>query len=384
MRSHYAAKSNSASPIGQHKCDVCSMSFRRKDSLINHSAIHSMVNLRCVICNTAFESAQMVKDHITTHLSGLPYPCDKCDYSFETQDQLEEHEVKHAEMEYEEQIEREVSQEAQMEDEGGEEEDEEDSGDDIAEFTITNDIDNPQIIRRSKREPKIKNYAQFLKQELGSDDEEGHNDDTSEDVVQSLSKSVSEEETIKPIIRTEGTKVYTRKNTTIRTKTIAPVSSPQVKPASPENIDQPHITNLENLGLSKEAVQALSHKQFVDMKIGDKTVRVQKLMMTKAEIDAMAREGKIEFSGNRILLKKSVAKVEKIAPPPTIKHISIESIIDEPKLHTIPKPQVKKTYQRKSMGVADENNDVQETPSSEEKSETNTEQQEHEGTPEVS
>lgn len=93
MRSHYAAQSNSGSPIGQHKCDICSMSFRRKDSLINHSAIHSMVNLRCVICNTAFETAKMVKEHITTHLSGLPYPCDKCDYSFETQDQLEEHEV---------------------------------------------------------------------------------------------------------------------------------------------------------------------------------------------------------------------------------------------------------------------------------------------------
>lgn len=384
MRSHYAAQSNSASPVGQHKCDVCSMSFRRKDSLINHSAIHSMVNLRCVICNTAFESAKMVKDHITTHLSGLPYPCDKCDYSFETQDQLEEHEVKHAEMEYEEQIEREVNQEAQMEDEGGEEEEEEeDSGDDIAEFTITNDIDNPQIIRRSKREPKIKNYAQFLKEELGSDDEEGHDDDTSENVVLSPSKSVSEEETIKPIVRSEGTKVYTRKNTTTRTKIVTPVSSQQLKPASPESIDQPQLTNLENLGLSKEAVQALSHKQFVDMKIGDKTVRVQKLMMTKAEIDAMAREGKIEFQGNRILLKKSVAKVEKVTPQPSVKHISIESIIDEPKSNLILKPQIKKTYQRKSMGITDENNDVQETPS-ERKSEINTEKQNNEEIQEVS
>lgn len=77
MRSHYAAKSANVQPVGQHKCDVCSMSFRRKDSLINHSAIHSMVNLKCVICNTAFESAKMVKEHITTHLSGLPYPCDR-------------------------------------------------------------------------------------------------------------------------------------------------------------------------------------------------------------------------------------------------------------------------------------------------------------------
>ena len=50
----------------------------------------------------------MVKEHITTHLQGLPFPCEKCDYSFETQEQLEEHELKHAQMEYEEEIEQEV------------------------------------------------------------------------------------------------------------------------------------------------------------------------------------------------------------------------------------------------------------------------------------
>lgn len=67
---------------------------------------------RCVICNTSFETAQLVKEHITTHLTGLPFPCEKCDYSFETSEQLEEHELKHAEMEYEEQIEKEVIKEA--------------------------------------------------------------------------------------------------------------------------------------------------------------------------------------------------------------------------------------------------------------------------------
>lgn len=67
---------------------------------------------RCVICNTSFATAQLVKEHITTHLAGLPFPCEKCDYSFETSEQLEEHEFKHAEMEYEEQIEKEVIKEA--------------------------------------------------------------------------------------------------------------------------------------------------------------------------------------------------------------------------------------------------------------------------------
>lgn len=63
-----------------------------------------MVNLKCVICYTKFENADAVKEHISTHLSGLPFPCEKCSYSFETKEQLEEHELKHAEMEYEEQV----------------------------------------------------------------------------------------------------------------------------------------------------------------------------------------------------------------------------------------------------------------------------------------
>uniref|UniRef100_A0A6P7GTW4 Zinc finger protein 708-like n=1 Tax=Diabrotica virgifera virgifera TaxID=50390 RepID=A0A6P7GTW4_DIAVI len=113
MRSHYSSNPTETI-IGQYKCDICSMAFRRKDSLINHSAIHSMVNLKCVICNTTFETVDLVKEHITTHLASLPFPCDKCDYSFETEEQLEEHELRHAEMEYEEQIEKEVFSESIM------------------------------------------------------------------------------------------------------------------------------------------------------------------------------------------------------------------------------------------------------------------------------
>ncbi|KAF5299352.1 hypothetical protein FQA39_LY02525 [Lamprigera yunnana] len=302
MRSHYSAKSSNAPPVCEHKCDVCSMSFRRKDSLINHSAIHSMVNLKCVICNTSFDNAKMVKEHITTHLSGLPYPCDRCDYSFDTQDQLEEHELKHAEMEYEEQIEKEVSleqardenaEEYNSDDEDEDEEDEDDEG--VAEFTITNS-ENPEVVRRSKRATKIKNYAEFLKDELGSEFDEELNEESVE---------VEDGETIKPVVRTEGTKVYTRKNLATRPKEIPLIQPSEINMAPLDQITQPQFTTLENLGLTKQAVNALPNKKYVDMKIGDKTLRVQKLMMTKAEIEAMAREGKIEVKGNTILLKSN-------------------------------------------------------------------------------
>lgn len=343
MRSHLAAKSPSGVPIGQHKCDVCSMSFRRKDSLINHSAIHSMVNLRCVICNTSFENAQKVKEHITTHLSGLPYPCDKCDYSFETQDQLEEHEVKHAEMEYEEQIEKETTEEELMKAKGEMGEDDSDE-EDMAEFTITNALETPEVVRRSKRETKIKNYAEFLKEELGSDVEGVEDDDDqSEDVVMPV-KSSSTEDDLKPIVRTEGTKVYSRKSSVNRVRPIILNPAAHVKEASPEQINEPQqLSGLDSLSLTNKAIQALGNKQSVDMKIGDKMVRVQKLVLTQAEVEAMAREGRLEKKGNAILLKKTV--VEKVP--------GRQVGLDDKRFGQ--KPQVKRTYR----GVKEVKDDVE-------------------------
>lgn len=280
----------------------------------------------------------------------------RCDYSFDTQDQLEEHELKHAEMEYEEQIEKEVSLEVQqaqnIDDDDDDEEDEEDYGsgdDEVAEFTITNP-ENPEVVRRSKRETKIKNYAQFLKDELGSDLED-------EVVEQEEMLDEEEEETIKPVIRIEGTKMYARKNVPEKPKVVPVIKPPAITTVPLEQITQPQITTLENLGLSRQTVNALPNKRYVDMKIGDRTVRVQKLMMTKAEIEAMAREGKIEMKGNTILLNKGRAALsdskigegDRAPLIPMTKPISIQSIIDDKQAMPASKPIVKKTYVRKPV-----------------------------------
>lgn len=323
------------------------MSFRRKDSLINHSAIHSMCNLRCVICNTSFENATEVKDHITTHLAGLPFPCDKCDYSFETQEQLEAHEIKHAEMEYEDQIEREVN----LESAGRKASDEEDDEDDYDDEAMDDEdydpigVDMPTI-RRSKRASKIKNYAQFLKDELGSDIEDELVEPENEDDEDSMSNDA-----IKPIVRSEGTKVYARKQST--EKIIKP------EPEVPKIIlnDVAHdSTTLDQISFPPQIVNSLPNKQFVDMKIGQKLVRVQKLMMTKAEIEAMAKEGKIEMKGETILLKNTqfkmltTPKAKRILtkPQPQIPNITIENIIDDPKPSTSQRMAVKKTYMKRN------------------------------------
>ncbi|RZC36636.1 suppressor of hairy wing, partial [Asbolus verrucosus] len=361
MRSHYAAQQSSESflpPIGQHKCDICSMSFRRKDSLINHSAIHSMVNLKCVICNTEFDNVIKVKEHITTHLSDLPFPCEKCDYSFETQEQLEDHELKHAEMEYEEQIEQEVMAEARQAAgvrEGCEDDNSDYSGDDIAEFTITNDMNNPEVVRRSKRVTKIKNYAEFLKDELGSDmednmesTEDAQEPEIEEDGDESQQvELMQEDDTIKPIIRSEGTKVYSRKNVSERPKIVPQINLEQGNVAPLSRITQPQTINtLEHL--SKD-ISKFPDKEIFNMKIGDKTVTVQKLLLTKEQMKAMAKEGKIEKKGNTLLFKKS--------PSQSFQNVNLETIFGNSKADVALKPHLKKTYQRKATGAFDDSNE---------------------------
>lgn len=89
------------------------------------------------------------------------------------------------------------------------------------------------------------------------------------------------------------------------------------------------------------------------MKIGQKLVRVQKLIMTKAEIEAMAKEGKIEVKGETILLKSTNQKMlntaKPIPPKAPTKNITIESIIDDAKPSTSHRVSIKKTYTKKNQ-----------------------------------
>ncbi|KAJ8927764.1 hypothetical protein NQ314_019768 [Rhamnusium bicolor] len=343
MRSHYAAQSSSPeAAIGQHKCDICSMSFRRKDSLINHSAIHSMVNLRCVICNTTFQTAKMVKEHITTHLTGLPFPCEKCDYSFESAEQLEEHELKHAEMEYEEQIEKEIISEARQQQEDEEEEDEYEDGE-VTEYTIT-DINNPEVIPRGRQQEQATYVPRFLKDELGSEGEDNEADpEINEEGSQEQQQEAADEplEPIKPIVRQEGTKVYTRKAPV--EKKVPKIIQEPVKVAPLEQITQQPQAQIDNVeGLSSQAINALPNKKYVNMKLGDKMVRVQKFIVTKEEMKAMAKQGILEMKGGQVVLKNPGQPVLNATLKP-VQKMDIESLLDK---KTSARQQIKK-YQRR-------------------------------------
>ncbi|KAF7274778.1 uncharacterized protein LOC143195274 isoform X2 [Rhynchophorus ferrugineus] len=341
MRSHYAAEQNMKpeEAIGQHKCDICSMSFRRKDSLINHSAIHSMVNLRCVICNTAFETADMVKEHITTHLQGLPFPCEKCDYSFENQYQLEEHEVKHAEMEYEEQIEKEVMSEVkQGTSEGIDPDDDFLEEGEVTQFHIT-DINNPELIltgsemnRNSDLEGTSEPSKELNKYFKPSTDVQGKPSNTDDE----------EDQSIKPIFRTEGTKMYERKGP-IQRKIPTKVTTDGIKTAPLEQINEK--PRIESSGITPD-LSNLPSKKPVNVKVGDKVVKVQKFIITKEEMKQMAKLGILEVKNGQVTMKNPGQPILNATIKP-IQPSDIENFISIQKQKT-----PVKQYDRKSKQAA--------------------------------
>lgn len=50
--------------------------------------------------------------------------------------------------------------------------------------------------------------------------------------------------------------------------------------------------------------------KMVEIKIGSEMIRVQKVSMTKAEVDKMAKQGKIEYKGGQVFLKQSTDSKE--------------------------------------------------------------------------
>ncbi|XP_050517320.1 zinc finger protein 271-like [Diabrotica virgifera virgifera] len=323
MRSHYSSNPTETI-IGQYKCDICSMAFRRKDSLINHSAIHSMVNLKCVICNTTFETVDLVKEHITTHLASLPFPCDKCDYSFETEEQLEEHELRHAEMEYEEQIEKEVFSESimQITRPHSEEEDEameEDEGTEISQFTMV-DINNPSAgvrptITTSKNSATAEEIVgEFLKDEFDPEAEQSKEGEEEEEEVEEVPI-----EPLKPIIRQEGTKVYQRKN--IHTRTLPEI---RMTPSLADPNPKPTAA-LQDIATPDTSTHSLGNKT---VKMGDKLVKVQKFILTTDEMKAMAKQGIIELRGGQVVLRSKGQQVLN-ASIKSIDKNEIDSLLDK-------------------------------------------------------
>lgn len=97
-------------------------------------------------------------------------------------------------------------------------------------------------------------------------------------------------EPIKPIIRHEGTKVYQRK-VPIERK-VPEIMQESIRMSSLEEPTQLQDSNtLRVRDLSPKTLNSLQTKKVVDMKMGNKVVKVQKYIITKEEMKSMAKQG---------------------------------------------------------------------------------------------
>ncbi|XP_050293295.1 zinc finger protein 2-like [Anthonomus grandis grandis] len=351
MKGHYGPQVDT---LGRHRCDICSMSFKRMDSLLNHTAIHSMVNLKCVICDTSFETAQMVKEHITTHLHELPFPCEKCDYSFDTEKQLLAHEVKHAEMEYEDLIQKEVISEVKNHkcdntcSQSSTEEKiskfnnkspleeyemvlEQEQGGEVSTFHIVN---NEGALNVEPKKELAQDPDHLFVNELEEEkpQEEPHN-------VINEDEDLTREDVIKPVYRTQGTKMYQRKGPVQRK---VPRVEPKIQPV--KTADLKEIDAKPGLGpITPDALSSLPSKKPVNVKVGDQVVKVQKFIISKEEMKQMAKMGILEVKNGQVIMKTPGQPIinAKIKP---VQQSDIENLINGDK---IKKTSPIKQYERK-------------------------------------
>ncbi|KAL9705613.1 hypothetical protein quinque_009131 [Culex quinquefasciatus] len=82
---------------------------------------------------------------------------------------------------------------------------------------------------------------------------------------------------------------------------------PKPGPASSKLRAQSVSTAVSSSSSSSSLGEVKKGKTF-EMKIGNKMVKVQKVVMTKAEVAAMARDGKIEMQGETMILKQQKGK----------------------------------------------------------------------------
>ncbi|XP_044729852.1 protein suppressor of hairy wing-like [Chrysoperla carnea] len=317
LRGHYAnPQQTSSKPQYNYKCSECTMQYKRKDGLIGHSTIHSMVSLKCIFCFKQFDDLKLVREHVKSHMYGNIYPCEKCNYLFITAKHLEDHEqnqcVGNLDKE-EEEFELFEATNANNdsiniftdpENSINDEEDNTQDGKSEADEAKMNTSEQDNSVRRSSRPTKIKDYAQFIKDELGSEsehDSNAENDDLYEEDENTQQKKVPKkvEDTIKPIIKPDGTKTYAskgQKKQTASATIVKPTETPQptAAPTPSVSIDLPQ--------------EKWTKGEIMEMKIGEKIVKVQKVLMSKAEVEEMARQGKIKMKGGAMLLKQPIKK----------------------------------------------------------------------------
>lgn len=98
-------------------------------------------------------------------------------------------------------------------------------------------------------------------------------------------------------------------------KSLQTTSQPINKKQISAPLTSPTSSQLSQLKMPSKLQQQLpagANSSFCEMKIGDRVVKVQKLRMTKDQLDQMKKEGKIEMSGNTLIMKRPADQSSKL------------------------------------------------------------------------
>lgn len=353
-------RSHSRSEPGSYKCYECDKVFASRDELIFHSAVHATQSLTCPLCKLSFENIEEVTAHIKSHTEGEQFACEFCDLIFTSEKQLEmhrevQHSDEHAAYTKDNQtriIKSEIGDTAAgavSDDDGGGETDEYIVEEEQHEYD--DDCVDPLAGNEDGGEVSFEKFCS------GFDDEE-HDRPLNQSELMLDDGSVD-----KPIrIRTDNLKVFkgnvvnVPKRTVQRPTSTAPSSKSVVTPIlrkinitntlsklpkglsvtrkvedgsstatkeknnkmllvqmppsrhsppkkSPVAVDDGRKISPSSINKATTAAPSPNSK-LIEMKIGSETIRVQKVRMTKAEVEAMAKQGKIEYKGGQVFLKK--------------------------------------------------------------------------------
>lgn len=327
-----------------HKCTECNLSFSKRDELISHSSVHATENLVCPLCKTCFENSDDVDGHIKQHTNDENFACDFCDLIFLSETQLQEH----SDAQHMEEIEFDMANDEDSLDDSADYRTVKAENDEIIEYTEQVEVITPHEVEDAS--PKIKantrSYSKtnaktppIIKSEKGAkvadkvkeENEKGKS--TTQATIRSpntrasvMAKAAATPATpvdkhidTKPHKTTPNKQSVSEKTTptvdakkvtsqTTLTKFITVKSKANESATTPQTLKK--LIPLPTVKSANNDKSATTSPQKV-ANVANKLVKVKQIRMTKAQIEALAKEGKIEVRGGQVIFKKVISPKKK-------------------------------------------------------------------------
>lgn len=71
-----------------YACDRCPNRYKQKGHLTRHIDVHNGVKHKCTVCSKEYSKRWSLKMHMFSHSNEKPYKCDMCRLTFARRDKL--------------------------------------------------------------------------------------------------------------------------------------------------------------------------------------------------------------------------------------------------------------------------------------------------------